>query len=210
MSNDEEGFDEETLEFLGPIVSIRDPNNDHDFKELVYAMIVAVYFIVLARRRNPGPSEDQDEASTEAQKMDKKTFTEMRQTALTSLGLQTVRRHRDDVDQWIAFIMEEGWANGREWFDNIPLAGELYGEDEDGHSYQNLDEEDAALRGMKLPKRHHGAAGGRSSKSAPPRGGLLPGLGTMMQDRVDWLSEDRREDYVEWKADILARVNAAA
>lgn len=209
MSNDEEGFDEETLEFLEPIVSIG--GNEDDFKELVYAMVVAVYFLVLARRRNPAPSADGEETNTEAQKMDKKTFTEMRQTALTCLGLPTDRRHRDDVDQWIALIMEQGWASGQEWFDNIPLAGALDGEDEEGNSYRNLDEEDAALRGVKLPKRHQGAGGpgSRSSGSGVPHGGLLPGLGTMMQDRVDFLSEDRREDFVEWKADIMARIEGA-
>lgn len=207
MSNDEEGMDEETLDFLEPIVSIS--GNEDDFKELVYAMIVAVYFIVLARRRNPASSADGEVVNAEAQKMDKKTFTEMRQTALTSLGLPNVRRHRDDVDQWIALIMEQNWATGKEWFENIPLAGELHGEDEEGNSYRRLDEEDAAFRGVKLPKRNDGSAGARTGSSKPVHGGLLPGLGTMMQDRVDYLSEDRREDYVEWKADILARIEGA-
>jgi origin recognition complex subunit 6 len=208
MSNDEEGWDEETLDFLEPIVSISGTDKDDDFKELVYAMVVAVYFLVLARRRNPGPGQ---EADVEAQKMDKKTFIEMRQTALNSLGLTNDRRHRDDVDQWIALIMEHGWANGREWFENIPYAGQLYGEDEEGKSYQDLDEEDAVLRGVRLPKRSTTKTGTRSSQSDhPPRGGLLPGLGTMMQDRVDWLSDDRREEYVEWKADIMARIQGAA
>lgn len=200
-------MDEDTLDFLEPIVSIS--GNEDDFKELVYAMIVAVYFIVLARRRNPAPSADGEVTNAEAQKMDKKTFTEMRQTALTSLGLPNARRHRDDVDQWIALIMEQNWANGKEWFENIPLAGELHGEDEDGNSYRHLDEEDAAFRGVKLPKRNDGSAGARTGRSKPAHGGLLPGLGTMMQDRVDYLSEDRREDYVAWKVDILARIEGA-
>lgn len=212
MSNDEDGFDEETLDFLEPIVSISDLNNDDDFKDLVYAMVVAVYFLVLARRRNSPPSEDNDEVSIEAQKMDKKTFVEMRQTALTSLGLRSSdKRHRDDVDQWIALIMEQGWANGQEWFENIPLAGELTGEDEDGNSFQNLDEEDAALRGVKLPKRNKNVPAGRGARSQSNshlRRGLLPGLGTMMQDRVDWLSEDRQEEFVEWKAGIMARIDS--
>lgn len=209
MDRDEEGFDEETLEFLEPIVSIA--GNDAEFKDLVYAMIVAVYFIVLARRRNPAPSEDA-ETDGEGQKMDKKTFTEMRQTALTCLSLPTDRRHRDDVDQWIALIMEQGWANGQEWFENIPLAGEMHGEDEEGNSFRNLDEEDAAYRGVKLPKRHDRTSDSKSRSSKPEssHGGLLSGLGTMMQDRIDWLSEDRREDFVEWKADIMSRIGPAA
>lgn len=208
MSNDEAGWDEESLQFLEPIVSISGTDKDDDFKELVYAMTVAVYFLVLARRRNPGPGE---EANVEAQKMDKKTFIEMRQTALNSLGLTNDRRHRDDVDQWIALIMEQGWANTQEWFENIPYAGQLFGEDEEGRSYQDLDQEDAILRGVRPPKRSTTTDGGRASQADhPPRGGLLPGLGTMMQDRVDWLSDERREDYVEWKADIMTRIQGAA
>lgn len=209
MSNDEEGFDEETLEFLEPIVSIG--GNEEEFKELVYAMVVAVYFIVLARRRNPAPSADGEETDVDAQKMDKKTFTEMRQTALTCLGLAADRRHRDDVDQWIALIMEQGWANDQEWFENIPLAGELDGEDEHGNSYRDLDEEDAAFRGVRLRKAQDGVigAGSRSSRPDAPHGGLLPGLGTMMQDRVDWVSEDRREDFMEWKKNIMSRIEIA-
>jgi hypothetical protein len=31
--------------------------------------------------------------------------------------------------------MEQGWANGQEWFENIPYAGQLFGEDEEGRSY---------------------------------------------------------------------------
>lgn len=211
MSSNEEGMDEETLDFLEPIVSITNANNDDDFKELVFAMVVAVYFVVLARRRNPAPSADGEAMDTEGQKMDKKTFTEMRQTALTSLGLPNDRSHRDDVDQWIGLIMEHGWADDQEWFENIPLAGELDGEDEEGNSFRNLDEEDAAFRGVKLPKRSEGTSGkGKGAQSTGgSHGGLLPGLGTMMQDRVDWLSEDRCEDFIEWKADILARIEGS-
>ncbi|KAJ5760331.1 Origin recognition complex subunit 6 [Penicillium odoratum] len=207
MSSNEEGIDEETLDFLEPIVSITNANNDEDFKELVYAMVVAVYFLVLARRRNPAASED-GEVANEGQKMDKKTFTEMRQTALTSLGLPNDRRHRDDVDHWIGLIMEQGWANQQEWFENIPLAGELDGEDEEGNSFRNLDEEDAAFRGVNLPKRNGETSGAKegSRSNDATRGGLLPGLGTMMQDRVDWLSEDRREDFMDWKAEMLGRI----
>ena len=209
MSSNEEGIDEETLDFLEPIVSITNANNDDDFKELVYAMVVSVYFLVLARRRNPAASADDDIAS-EGQKMDKKTFTEMRQTALTSLGLPNDRRHRDDVDHWIGLIMEQGWAHDQEWFENIPLAGELDGEDEEGNSFRNLDEEDAAFRGVKLPKRNDETGGSKkgSRSNNATHGGLLPGLGTMMQDRVDWLSEDRREDFLDWKAEILGRIES--
>ncbi|KAJ5894773.1 hypothetical protein N7495_006464 [Penicillium taxi] len=209
MSNDEDedNYDEETMDFLEPILSNSNTEKDEDFKELVFAMVVAVYFLVLARRRNPAPSSDGEQAEG-AQKLDKKTFTEMRQTALTCLGLPaTEKRHRDDVDQWISLVMEQGWAGGQEWFENIPLAGDLDGEDDEGSSYRNLDEEDASFRGVQLPKRQDTSRESYSSRNKrAPRDCLLPGLGTMMQDRVDWLSDDYREDFAEWKLDIMARI----
>lgn len=206
-SGDGEELDEDMLEFVEPVLLAKDQDKDEDFKELVDALIVAIYFLVLARRRTPNPSASTAENAPgeEARKMDKKTFSEMRQTALTSLGLPTSeRRHRDDVDQWIALIMEQSWANGKEWFENIPQAGELDG-DEAYLSDLGGDEDDGGLRDGKRPKMMGKARVSMFSK-ASERGGLLPGLGTMMQDRVDYLSDDRREDFVEWKADIMARV----
>ena len=181
-------------------MTTKNKDKDEDFKELINALIVAVYFLVLARRRQPAD----DAPESETKKMDKKTFSEMRQTALVSLGLpSTERRHREDVDQWIALVMEQGWAQGKEWFENIPLAGELDG-----------DEGDLSDQAGGYAEGENGGPGGRAvvagrgslviGKSS--RRGLLPGLGTMMQDRVDWLSEDRREDYVEWKAEMMARI----
>ena len=203
--NNDDDFDEEMLEFLEPVMLTKDPEKDEDFKELVNALIVAIYFLVLARRRNPVDEAVANNSSTnpnENKKLDKKTFSEMRQTALVSLDLPaTERRHRDDVDQWIALIMEQNWANGQEWFENIPQAGELHDED------AGLSDDDAdANDGDGATKRPRTGGRGLLLSRDASRKGLLPGLGTMMQDRVDWLSEDRQEDYLEWKADIMARV----
>ncbi|KAL4882606.1 origin recognition complex, subunit 6 [Aspergillus karnatakaensis] len=197
----QDDFDEESAEFLEPITSVKDKEKDEDFKEIVYALIVSVYFLVLARRRQPSESST-DTTEDSSRKMDKKTFSEMRQTALVSLGLSSrERRHREDVDQWIALIMERQWAHGKEWFENIPHAGELDGDDE---LLNGNGDEDGNGRSTKRLKTLPGDRVSFAKDSA--RRGLLAGLGTMMQDRVDWLSTDRREDYVEWKADIMARI----
>ncbi|KAL2011023.1 hypothetical protein VTN00DRAFT_3741 [Thermoascus crustaceus] len=231
-TDDENGnneLDEEATEFLEPILTTRDKENDEEFKELVSALIVAVYFLVLARRRNPSRTSSGDtgvESSSSPtannnnknintangdtnKKMDKKTFAEMRQTALTSLGFSSSeKKHREDVDRWIVIIMDQGWAKGKEWFENVPVAGE---DDEAGRNAAEGDDDEEDVSG--------GAVGSKRRKGMTMRGrdlllkedasshsGLLPGLGTMMQDRVDWLSEDRREDYLEWKEDIMKRI----
>ncbi|KAL4803848.1 origin recognition complex, subunit 6 [Aspergillus unguis] len=197
----QDDFDEETTEFLEPVLAAKDRETDDDFKEIVNALVVSVYFLVLARRRQPGESSS-GAPQEESRKMDKKTFSEMRQTALVSLGLpSTERRHREDVDQWIALIMEQDWAHGKEWFENIPQAGDLDGDDE-------ILSDDAGDEGNGRGKRLKTLPGDRGlfGSGDATRRGLLPGLGTMMQDRVDWLSPERREDYAEWKADIMARI----
>ncbi|KAL4780990.1 origin recognition complex, subunit 6 [Aspergillus varians] len=207
LIDSEDDLDEEAMEFLEPVLSAKDREKDEDFKEVINALVVSVYFLALARRRQHNESST-DTPQQESRKMDKKTFSEMRQTALVSLGFPaTERQHREDVDQWIALIMEQDWAHGKEWFENIPQTGGLDGDDEvlsdDGGRY---DEEGNAGRSTKRVKALPGDRGLFSSGNSS-RQGLLPGLGTMMQDRVDWLSAERREDYVEWKADIMARIN---
>ncbi|KAE8356328.1 origin recognition complex, subunit 6 [Aspergillus coremiiformis] len=201
LGNKEDTLGEETADFVEPILSAKDKENDEDYKEMVEALIVAVYFLALARRRSSSSDEE-----GETKKLDKKTFSEMRQTALVSLGLpSTERRHREDVDQWIAVIMHQGWANEKEWFENIPQAGELDGDaaylsDADGYNERD-DQIKSAKRQKPMPSGPFRPAKQSSKK------GLLPGLGTMMQDRVDWLSDDRKEDYLVWKAAVLARID---
>ncbi|RDW79037.1 uncharacterized protein DSM5745_05889 [Aspergillus mulundensis] len=197
-------FDEDAMDFLVPVLNAKDREKDDDFKEVVNALVVAVYFLVLARRRQPAESST-DTQQEDTRKMDKKTFTEMRQTALMSLGLpHSERRHREDVDQWIALIMEQDWAHGKEWFENIPLAGDIDGDNEALSDDAGNAGDDGNKRLKALPGDHDLFSSGEAL-----RRGLLPGLGTMMQDRVDWLSPERREDYAEWKADILTRIEQA-
>ncbi|KAE8377025.1 origin recognition complex, subunit 6 [Aspergillus bertholletiae] len=197
-AKDDDDFDEETLEFVEPILIVKDKEKDEDYKEVVNALVVAVYFLTLARRRS-----SLSEGPEETRKLDKKTFSDMRQTALVSLGLpSTERRHREDVDQWIAVIMQQSWANRKEWFENIPQAGELEGENAYLSNEDDYDDEERA----RSSKRQKKMESGPSLAKHTSRKGLLPGLGTMMQDRVDWLSDDRKEDYIEWKAAVLARI----
>lgn len=203
-------LDEETSEFLGILRTPEQGDNaDDDFKEVVMALIVAVYFLVLARRRSPGPNSAAASASPggeEARKMDKKTFSEMRQTALSSLGLpSSEKRHGEDVDSWIAVIMSQKWAKGQEWFENVPLAGEREDEFENGvNSGDDENNDGLDIRRSRRRRTNIFLHAGKDEE-----GVLLPGLGTMMQDRVDYLSEDRREDYLVWKADILQRIGKA-
>jgi origin recognition complex subunit 6 len=64
-----------------------------------------------------------------------------------------------------------------------------------------------AKRTSKTPLRHkekHNGIGEDDLDAA----GILPGLGTMFQPAVDWLSDDRRADYVHWRKAILREAAA--
>jgi origin recognition complex subunit 6 len=216
----DDGLDEEYLELLSRLRSVKDAESEQ-YKKSAICLIVAVYFVVLAGR----PSLDQTHQSyaessqsgclgSGKKKFDKKTFTEMRRTALTSAGSSPadLKQHCDDVDIWIVLIMKQNWAKGKEWFENIPAAeadgtiggsnGSAAGGVSDGEDSDPV----TTRRRKKRPEETSLSDVLNVVADSSSRGGLLPGLGTMMQDRIDWLSEERREDYREWKAGIMRRI----
>jgi origin recognition complex subunit 6 len=94
-----------------------------------------------------------------------------------------------DVDSWLIQIPSRGWLE-LDWFENIVEGAGLEVKDglgQNGHSV------DAVLESM--------AEGGGVAKDV-----LQAGLGTMMQDRVNYLSERKRAEYKIWKEGIMARI----
>jgi origin recognition complex subunit 6 len=94
----------------------------------------------------------------------------------------------------------KSWSD-MEWYLNIPAAGEL---DEDNGPA--TPRKQPAKTPLRRKEKHSQRKIGDEDVYGPA--GLLPGLGTMFQPAVDWLSEDRREDFAAWKQDILSSVEA--
>ncbi|KAI5305091.1 hypothetical protein KEM56_005335 [Ascosphaera pollenicola] len=121
-------------------------------------------------------------------------FIEISKSALAVIGLYCTE-HVDEIDVWLYIIMQKGWTQGREWFDNIPLSVE-----------NDIDE--SQKRGAKtreaLPRENGAGANGEADQ---PKGGLLPGLATMMQDKLDFLNEERRQKYANWKEGVMQRIS---
>jgi origin recognition complex subunit 6 len=93
-----------------------------------------------------------------------------------------------DVDGWLLEISTRGWLK-LDWFENIIEGAGVGVKDDSGHV-----EDDAVS--------HPPMAGvGNENNNI-----LQPGLGTMMQDRVDYLSEKKRAEYRIWKQGILKRI----
>ena len=178
-------------------------------EEQIKTLVVAVYFVVLARRMNYiiGKNGVKPSPSVPSRRIDAKTYNEMCDTALSSAGLPPDQKHlKQEVGVWTANIVKCGWATGMEWFENIPLPDDTEAGDLDAAGNTKLGEnddedEDSGPLGPNRRRRLNVVASGDNVR------GLHPGLGTMMQDRVDWLSEDRKEDFIEWKEEIMERIN---
>ena len=118
---------------------------------------------------------------------------------------------RSDVDAWVREIGEKGWLRAA-WFSEVregclnEAVVEKGGLSDDdtatGSDGDNEDGTDVMRRRARLePSEDEGVEiGGRET--------LWPGLGTMMQERVDWLSEEKRDGYEAWERDVLMRVEA--
>lgn len=113
------------------------------------------------------------------------------------------------------------WLN-MEWFGNVPAAdvedvGEAAG-DSDG---KNNDEDGGGgIRGgtpvrkrpaktpLRRKEKHGRFVAGDDDDGYTGRAGLLPGLGTMFQPAVDWLSEDRTAEYRRWEKEMRMDMRA--
>jgi len=105
----------------------------------------------------------------------------------------------EDVDCCMRQFRDEPWKE-MDWFRNIqPGFGTA---DEEGEVEGVSSSDDAAAEGQLLPVKRH--CGSRSDSADSNY--LQAGLGTMMHDGVDYLSDERRRDYQVWKADMLRRI----
>lgn len=100
-----------------------------------------------------------------------------------------------------------------EWFDNVPEADPTetaLDNDEVGDVDGDVDMRDLTPARRKLAKtplrrkEKHGkfAAADADYDARPGRAGLLPGLGTMFQPAVDWLSEERVSEFERWRMEV--------
>ncbi|KAF2461051.1 origin recognition complex, subunit 6 [Lineolata rhizophorae] len=105
------------------------------------------------------------------------------------------------IDEVEYFIRQahRGWLD-LEWYKNIPEEPETHNEG----SKMSVPDDGNELDVPQISTlREHL----RNSPPLPSEGGdLRAGLGTMMQDKVDYLSNDRRIDYVQWRRSIMNRV----
>ncbi|KAG8627953.1 hypothetical protein KVT40_003826 [Elsinoe batatas] len=140
-------------------------------------------------------------------------------TAKQNTGLEAIREMEEgwapeeealqgDLEGFLAAAGEEGWMNA-EWFQQVMAEDDL--DKMDAHegsasrSRKNMPNKTPLRRKEKHAPRP--TANADEEDDEDTAAGLQVGLGTMFQDAVDWLSDDRREEYREWKAGIMHRLD---
>ncbi|KAI9772552.1 MAG: hypothetical protein M1840_000757 [Geoglossum simile] len=164
-------------------------------RDKVPALIIAIYFFVAMRLSN------QETTGAEYVRQRRKAMATIEADPRV-LGSGEPFGAKD-VDAWVKEISEKGWLR-LDWFNNIPEEPEPLLERT----------EEAAEPGVggstSIRTAGHTSPGKRPSarKFLNNRNNntLHIGLGTMMQDRVDYLGEEKRLDFIEWREDIMRRI----
>ncbi|KAL8997961.1 MAG: hypothetical protein Q9169_002883 [Polycauliona sp. 2 TL-2023] len=157
----------------------------------IESLIVAVYLLVRTRLSGVHTSSS--------------TFLEWRDTALRVLnqlqngGETSAAISPASVIDWMQEIKRGRWTE-LDWFANV---GEGAGLGLDDAGISDVNDTDNSESDM--DESVHG--GRHEAWDRPEKPYLQPGLNTMMQDRVDLLSDEKRADYQIWKKDILARID---
>ena len=99
------------------------------------------------------------------------------------VGWEVVRDK--DIDAWLRDLPKRGWLQ-MDWFQNIVEGSGANGRDVDDDIDMDELPSNPAKDGTKI---------------------MGAGLGTMRQDRFDYLSEAKRDEYAEWRAKILSKID---
>ncbi|KAI9862101.1 MAG: hypothetical protein M1813_004876 [Trichoglossum hirsutum] len=171
-----------------------------DKRDKIPALVIAVYFFVTTRLSN------QETTGSE--------YVHQREAAMAVMEADPEFLENNepfgtkDVDAWLKEISDRGWLR-LDWFDDVPEDTGL------SLGMEEAAEPRSAAEGS-IPTKNpsHTSPSKRPSRLPPARdilnnnNTLQVGLGTMMQDRVDYLSEEKRLDFLDWKEEIMTRVDA--
>ncbi|EME43075.1 hypothetical protein DOTSEDRAFT_173704 [Dothistroma septosporum NZE10] len=149
------------------------------------ALIAALYGFTAARMRSISAEDDEYDMLRKTATEVVKKYCEENSETLPS-EVTTGSNKLDSNIKFYALEAEDcGWLE-MDWYHNIPEGG-CEGQDESEVPESDLlvDDEDEV-----------------------GRAGLLPGLATMFQPAIDWLSDERRADFAQWKKGIMKEISA--
>lgn len=104
----------------------------------------------------------------------------------------------------IAFLKRRLAGTGfwQSWIQNVPTISHAEDEPEAAEQEDMIPDDQLNISLL----RKAGQDFDEDEEETPGAAGLLPGLGTMFQPAVDWLSEDRVQHFNNWKADMLVKI----
>jgi origin recognition complex subunit 6 len=161
------------------------------FQGSVTALVVALYLMVLTKMGRG--------------QMSTKIFTGVGGKAVEMFKAKGLTGE-GEISDWIRRINGEGWCKGQDWFESVPedvfkfsldaAQTAVEGDDDDGVEDSDGNE-DLDVRKIDI-----------DVNKDDPEGVLLPGLGTMLHDAVDWYSAARTREFERWKKGILAQLKS--
>lgn len=182
---------------IGSVLTLPTPNpekGEGKEKEKVPALVAAIYVLVHTRLTG--------------KEVNGKEYVALRRTILTALKdlsadvevIEKVEKEEagevgwegwtnivgKDVDAWLMQLSARGWV-GLDWFENIESGSGIKGPDTRDEPMDDAEDEDA-------------------DEDNDGEEESIMGLGTMMQERVDYLSTRKREEYQIWKDEILRKI----
>jgi len=191
------------------------PEETEQHKQDVLALVVAVYLMTLTRMQKGFLTTD--------------VYDAVSKKSIEILEMDAELLHAQaGIEEWIARINDSDWTieqgKGEDWWSSVPedviapLKLSYIQAQSRGTDVVDLDDDNDVTprpaRGTKV-SRVKGLELQRDElrkqvEEEDPDDVLLPGLGTMMNDAVDYLSDERTAEYELWKADILRRIDAMA
>ena len=167
---------------------------DEMFEADMLTLVVGLYLMVLTRMMKG--------------KMVNKLFRAISGKAVIALPVLhgDVEGNEKNIQAWVRRIQKE-FTKGKDWWTDVPVDVIDFGmEDAENAMLDDAEEpEDATMADV---AEAGGTEGIVLDLKPDPEGILLPGLGTMLSDEVDWTSEDRKRKYEDWKADILEKMQS--
>ena len=168
--------------------------------------VMAIYLLTLTRMQE-GP-------------MTGEVYEAVSNKSIEALDMQEDRKDvQADVEAWISQINDEEWTSlpgkGLDWWSSVPedvlplldIAGVgIEVADDDDHLTPTVRKAvQRRANGTQPISRREELK--KQLEQEDPEDVLLPGLGTMMNDAVDYFSNERNAEYEIWKADVLRQID---
>ena len=161
------------------------PDPPPGFRSDTLALIVALYLLVLTKMQKG------------------KMTTQIYNKTVAKAGeVLVLEEEKHKVEGWIKRINREGWCKGQEWYGTVPE--DVLDRDSMTDTAEVAEDDEDDL----IPARRRIRRKNVEVDEEDPENVLLPGLGTMMQDAIDWTNDERQAEYKKWKQKIMKEMDA--